>query len=306
MKIRRIINQNSIKIILIVIIAIILIAIIHTLNYFAKQDNLKAKNVITNEGENIKTDTSVQPIISQGFSNITTNDIVNYKEKVEEFIKLCNEGNSEQAYSLISNDCKEIFYKDYTVFYNNYYKKNFGSKKSYSIQNWVDNIFKVDIKEDILSTGGAASNNIQDFISVIKENDEYKLNINNYIGRKEINAETKQGDLTFKVIKKDSHMKYEKYYLEIKNNGSKDILLDNLANSTTLYLLDENDVKYTVTNDELTKEQLYIRKGVTMNISIKFTNAYIQGRQLRSIVFSKATVINDDGTSEEMEYKVNL
>lgn len=306
MRIRRIINQNSTKIIIGIIVIVFVIAITQLLNYIAKESSKNKKNM-ENLEQNTKTSTdqSLYPAISQD-KNDDMQETGNYKEFIEKFMKLCNEGNPEQAYSLISNDCKEVFYKDYTLFFNNYYKKNFSSKKSYSIQNWIDNIFKVDIKEDILSTGGTASNNIQDYISVIKENNEYKLNINSYIRREKINAETKQEDITFRVIKKDSYMKYEKYYLEIKNNGNKDILLDDLTNSTTLYLLDENDVKYPVTNDELTKEQLYIRSGVTMKMSIKFTNAYTQGRELKNIVFSKATVINDDGTSDEREYKVNL
>lgn len=306
MKIRRIINQNSSKIILGIIVIIFVIAITQLLNYIAKESNKNKRNMQNAENnKSASIDQSLYPAISQEKNN-DIQETGDYKEFIEKFINLCNEGKPEQAYLLISDNCKEVFYKDYALFFNNYYKKNFNSKKSYSIQNWIDNIFKVDIKEDILSTGGTTSNNIQDFISVIKENNEYKLNINNYVGRKEINTETKQEDLTFKVVKKDSHMKYEKYYLEIKNNGSNDILLDNLTDSSTLYLLDENDVKYPVTNDELTKEQLYIRSGVTMKMSIKFTNAYTQGRELKNIIFSKAAVINDDGTLNEREYEVNL
>ena len=306
MKIRRIINQNSSKIILGIIVIIFVIAITQLLNYIAKESNKNKQNMQNAENnKSASIDQSLYPAISQEKNN-DIQETGDYKEFIEKFINLCNEGKPEQAYLLISDNCKEVFYKDYALFFNNYYKKNFNSKKSYSIQNWIDNIFKVDIKEDILSTGGTTSNNIQDFISVIKENNEYKLNINNYVGRKEINTETKQEDLTFKVVKKDSHMKYEKYYLEIKNNGSNDILLDNLTDSSTLYLLDENDVKYPVTNDELTKEQLYIRSGVTMKMSIKFANAYTQGRELKNIIFSKAAVINDDGTLNEREYEVNL
>lgn len=306
MRIRRIINQNLNKIILIVITAIILIAIIHTLNYFAKQDNLKARNVITNEGENIKTDTSVQPIISQGFSNITTNDIASYKEKVEEFVKLCNEGKSDRAYDMLSKECKEIMYYDYDSFYKNYCKNNFASNKSYSIQSWSNNIFKVDIQDDLLSTGGKITNNIQDFVSVVLEENEYKLNINSYIGRQEINKQTIQDGITFKVLKKDMYMKYEKYYLEITNNGENDVLLDDLKNTSTLYLLDTNNIKYTMTSDELTKEQIYIRKGATMNMSIKFTNSYTVNRVLKNIVFSNASIKDENEPKDGVEYKVNL
>lgn len=305
MRIRRIINQNLKRIIFIILVIVIIFAIIQALNYIAKTKNSKDSNMDINKGEHIELDKSIQPIISQN-TNATLEEIIEYKDKVNEFIKLCNEKETEQAYKMLSKECKEIMYPDYYSFYNNYCKNNFSSNKSYSIQNWTNNIFKVDIQEDILSTGGKMSDNIQDFISVVLEDEEYKLHINSYIGSENINKETIQDNIVFKVVKKDIHMKYEKYYLEITNNGDKDVLLDNLNNTSTLYLVDANNIKYTMTSDELTKEQLYIRKGVTMKMTIKFTNAYTVSRTFKNIVFSNAVIIDEGKSGKNLEYKVNL
>lgn len=303
MNIRRIINQNRKQIILVILAIIFIIAIIQTLNYFAKESNQDNLNEIIEQNRHI--DSDLRPAISE---DSTTDLELTSKNKdvIEEFIKLCNEGKSEEAYNMLSKDCQSIMYSSYDNFYNNYYKKNFGSKKSYTIQNWINNTFKVDIKEDVLLTGGTAENNIQDFISVVTEDNQYKLNINNYIGSSEVNKETKQDNIVFKVTKKDTHMKYERYYLQITNNGDTDVLLDDLKNTNTLYLLDNNDIKYSVTNDTLTKEQIYIRKGVTMNVAIKFTNAYTYEREFKCIVFSNAKKQNNDGTYTNMEYSVNI
>ena len=66
------------------------------------------------------------------------------------------------------------------------------------------------------------------------------MNINSYIGRKIINNETKSGNVTFRVLKKDINMKYETYYIEVENNENTDILLDNLDTAGTIYLQDKN------------------------------------------------------------------
>ena len=138
------------------------------------------------------------------------------------------------------------------------------------------------------------------------EEQQYKLNINNYIGRTEINKETILDNIVFKVTKKDTFMKYESYYLEITNNGENEVLLDNLEDTSTIYLLDGNKVKYPVANGKLTKEQIYLRAGITMNIDIRFTNSYITDRELNCIVFSDVSTRTKDGKIEKAVYEVKI
>lgn len=306
MRIKRIINQNLKTIILVILGIIFVIAIIQTLNHFVKTLNKNDVNEIIEEGKNnTLLDSSLYPAISQK----STTDIkytATYKNVIDKFLKLCNEKKAEEAYEMLSKECKEVLYSDYDSFYNNYYKSNFASNKSYSIQNWNENIFKVDIKEDILSTGGKIENNIQDFITVVTEDEQYKLNINNYIRRTEINKETILDNIVFKVTKKDTFMREERYYLSITNNGKNEVLLDNLQNTSSIYLLDSNKVQYPITNDKLTTQQLNLRTGVTMNISIKFTNSYITDRKLDYIVFSDVSIKDKDGNTESGVYKIEI
>ena len=138
------------------------------------------------------------------------------------------------------------------------------------------------------------------------EEQQYKLNINNYIGRTEINKETILDNIVFKVTKKDTFMREERYYLSITNNGKNEVLLDNLQNTSSIYLLDSNKVQYPITNDKLTTQQLNLRTGVTMNISIKFTNSYITDRKLDYIVFSDVSIKDKDGDTESGVYKIEI
>ncbi len=303
-KIIRIINQNRKQILLIILCIIFILAIIQLFNYFAKNNMLDKGKTNNKIKDTNMEDESLYPAISP--DNGTSKNAKSNKETIENFLDNCNKGDAINAYSMLSTNCKSNLFKSYEEFYNNYYKKIFTSNRTYNIQNWIDNTFKVDIHEDILATGGTSSNNIQDFITVVNENNESKLNINNYIDTIEINRETEVNNIRFKIIKKDTYMKNEKYYMEITNNSQKDILLDDLSNLSNIYLLDEKNIKYSATNEGITKEQLYIKKGETVKISIKFTNAYTSERNIKYIVFSNTTYQKEDGSLEKGKIEVKL
>ena len=305
MNIIRIINQNKLQIIAVIKAIIIVIGIDQTLNHFAKISNQEQNNSIANGNTTIsEEDRTLSPAISG--SNTKAENAENYKKAIEDFINLCNNQKPEQAYEMLSNECKETMFSNYQLFYNNYYRKNFATVKTYTIQNWINSIFKVDLKEDILATGGKTTGNIQDFITVVSSNNQYKLNINSYIGRRPINTETDIGEIKFKVIKKDINMKYEKYYIEVENTGNTDIVLDNLNKTGTMYLQDSNEVKYSYINEEITKELLRVKSKSKAQITIKFSNSYISDRELEKIVFSKAQIENTDNTTKEIQFEIKL
>ena len=288
MNIVRIINQNKLQIIAVIIAIIIIIGIIQTLNHFAKIENETSKNT-----ENITQIDTKDKTLSSAISNnnTKTDNAENYKKVIEDFLKLCNNKEPERAYAMLSEECKETMYSSYQLFYNNYYMKKFLI------------ILLVII---ILATGGKTTGNIQDFISVVSSNNQYKLNINSYIGRRPINTETDIGEIKFKVIKKDINMKYEKYYIEVENTGNTDIVLDNLNKTGTMYLQDSNEVKYSYINEEITKELLRVKSKSKAQITIKFSNSYISDRELEKIVFSKAQIENTDNTTKEIQFEIKL
>ena len=57
-------------------------------------------------------------------------------------------------------------------FETNYYNKIFGkNKKNVSVENWINNIYKVTFLEDALSTGVyTTQNNVQDYITILLKN----------------------------------------------------------------------------------------------------------------------------------------
>ena len=210
---------------------------------------------------------------------------------IDNFVSLCNNKKIQDAYNLLSEECKEELYgKNIKTFYKYYYSKIFANgAKSVSIENWSNNIYKVDYNEDFLATGELSNeNSIQEYITVVKDTEgNYKLNINKYIGRTELNATDTSEDVTIKVVRKDSYMDYEYYTYQVTNNTDKPIELCDNASQQSTYLLDENNLQYTSYINELSKTELAVYQKQTRTIKIKYYNEYRMSRKIKSITFSR-------------------
>ena len=132
-------NQNRKTIWVVIIFIAFFVILLHTvfniLRTFKREEQQELLNsyyqsqtnsVINNSETNHITNETEIP------ENITTSssskDIINY------FIKLCNENKIEEAYNIISNDCKEVLFPTINDFRNNYYNKVFTKQKTAKIE----------------------------------------------------------------------------------------------------------------------------------------------------------------------------
>ena len=127
---------------------------------------------------------------------------------------------------------------------------------------------------------------IQDYYTIVKENDEYKLNINNYIGKEEVNKTKKQNGVEIYIAERKNYIDYEIYILKIKNNTQNDILLDSKKNTRTVYLTDMKNQNYVAFLNELSIDDLTIKSGTMQTVSIKFNKAYNPQKVVKSINFT--------------------
>lgn len=290
-------NNNKRKVLLILIVLVILIALPRVLQFFV------------NSNEEVPTDLGV---VNEAIQNNLNTSIVESEESVisgeklyaeqesfieliDNFVNLCNSGNVEAAYQLLSENCKKELYPTIESFQSNYYNQVFnGNKKTAMITNWIDNIFKVDYTNDILSSGVYNDeNNIQDYITVVDDNGETKLNINGYIGEANIDRTANYLNINVKVVSKQIYMDYEVYKFEIQNNSENNILLDNMQNIETMYVEDDSGNKYEAYTHELTNAMLTVSTGERRNINIKYYNKYNSNKIMQKVVFEKVILNND-------------
>ncbi|MBR3163162.1 MAG: hypothetical protein IKF17_03575 [Clostridia bacterium] len=284
-------NQNKKKIWRYIIIIAFAFALLQLANGIAKSNNQRRIEQAKMQ--------SINSLNSQQKSSVQTQNSATDEQKqttkqnskvvtIEQFIALCNKKELENAYNMLTDKCKEEMFASIEDFSNIYYASTFENKeKEADIEKWDNNTYMVKFTENALATGKIAKTKEEqkiDYITVVEENDEYRLNINSYIGYEELSKTKKDNDVIVDVIEKNSYMNFEIYTLKITNNSDSKIMLDTLANNS-FYIEDSKGVKYRPYINELTQEMVTIDKGHSRQIDIKFYSSYISTKRIRKLVF---------------------
>ena len=290
-------NKSKILMAIFVVVVVVLISIIvNILNSLRKNNTVENLELSTNIQQ---TDTSIGNFtdiyVEDNESVVTGESIgsshINTIGTIEQLVQLCNEQKVEEAYNLLSDECKEEVYPSLESFRNNYYNTIFnGKKKNISVENWANNIYKVTFEDDALSTGVyTAEGAIQDYITVVStDNNELKLNINNYIGRREINKTNNAvSGVEITALNTDTYMDYQTFTFRVKNNTNKTILLDDKFSTDNMYITDSNGNQYTAYIHELSEAQLTVTPGETKDVTIKYYSRYGTTKTITQIIFNK-------------------
>lgn len=284
-------NKNQIwKNILIVVSIFIVIQIV---NYMIKNkysNNEQKNTVVSNKDTNsIINENIIVNDKSLIETSSTKQEVIKSNAKIiEQFFNYCFQNEIENAYNLLSNDCKEERYKSLSEFKARYIRTNFSvkSEKVVNIENWTGNIYKISIVDDIMATGNINSKSIQDYVTVITEDGENKLNINSFIGKEEINKTIDKNEVKFTIKSKKIYMDYEEYEIRVDNNTENTILLDTKESTKTMYIVDENNIKYYSQSHEVLDGLLKVNSGFSTQLEIKYSRSYSTTRKVKELVFS--------------------
>lgn len=278
-------NQNRGKIIITIAIIAFIIILIQIVNGILENSEAKRK-----ESETIDYTKPVQSVITgEVVSEEKTTENTNI---IKEFVDYCNHKEYNKAFEILSKDCKEIvFGNDINLFKTNYYNQIFSTTRTYDLNLWlnINNIYTYQIKyyeDNLLATGGGdLSKNVEDYITITKEDSEYKLNVNGFIQKKEINKSSKQNDIEININSKIIYQNYETYDITIKNYTPNTILINDGQNSEDIYLLDNRNVKYTSFIHEIPVEHLTLKSAYEKKIQIRFNKMHNLNRNIEKIVF---------------------
>ena len=287
-------NQNRKKIWLMIGIIAFVFLIIQLLNNIAKEQNEKDRQ----QHENIEsTETTFNNVVSydkQSESIISDDKVsgekkVTYGKLIDEFFTYCINHNPEKAYELLSTDMKNNMYESEALFESLYYSSKFEGNKQYSFQSWTTGnnryTYQVKIFDDMLSTGKSNNNYIEDYVTIVEENESYKLNVNSYIGKEIINVTAQNENISLQVINKYIYKDYQIFDIVVKNNTENQILLDTRENTKETYLLDNNDNKFEALLYENSEKDLLLKANEIKKIKIKFNIVENENLKIKSINF---------------------
>lgn len=303
---KRFYDQNRKGIWIAVIIIALFIICLQLINSFVADENKNNTNSMNLNSSTVNTGNRNFTVTSGNTSalgeSVSKSKVEEDSQLITTFFDNCNNENLEDAFNMLTDECKEEMFSTVDDLREYYYNNIFnGERKSFEIENWANNTYKVDIVPDMLATGKSNNGEVmQDYITV----NEGKLNINNYIGRTTVEESKEQDGVTITVNYKDTYMDYEKYNITVQNEGDTEITLDSLENPDTMYIEDRNEVKYSSYNHEITKEQMKIAKGTTSTIEIRYYSTYVSTKDIRRIVFSDYN--NGKYENESEEFIINI
>ncbi len=297
----RMYNQNRNIIFLVIIAVIFIIILIQGINYLStrqlEENNREQEDIAMEPDEVYNKNVSAL----YGENAAPTNDAENYNNILDTFLTYCLNGDIANAYSLLSDVCKEELYPSQQVFEQQYYENIFDKNKIYDYQYWAGKTYQVTISDDILKTGGTGTK-IRDYYTIVREeNNNFKLNINGFIGKTEINSTEEDEGIKVTVKNLLQYNNYAIYEINIKNNTDKTILLDSQTNSNSIYAVNhtgDEAVNLRAYTEDINPEDLIVLSKGEKTLKIRFNTNYSSTINVNTIVFSNVVMNYDD-------YKVN-
>lgn len=288
---RRFYYENKEKIWKVVsIIAFVLVII-----YFANQNRQKTVSnndeKELNQQESLYVDKENNTYISDktliSGESVGKKETEKIKDTISKFLKYCKEENFKEAYQMVSKDCRYKKYPTIEDFTTKYVKTKFPKNHTYEIEPWIANTYRISISEDILATGNINNNSKHiEYITIIEENSENKLNIGNYVGQQTLKKEAIEKNVKIIAQNKEIYMDYEIYNFKIENNSDKIIKLDSLERTNTIFLEDSDGYKYSAYSNEILEDELVVLSKAEQEISIKFSNSISSNKRIKKIIFS--------------------
>ncbi len=308
-------SKNRLKVWAIIIMIILGLSLIQVLNKSARN---KEKEAQMEKRENIvkgsNSENEQEKDYQKESNTLTSNSEVSEKYQVkfgkiiDDFYTACIENDIEKAYGLLSDDCKNLMYPNQNLFESLYCKGKFSGSKEYSFQSWATGryiyIYQVKIFDNMLSTGKASEQGyIEDYVTLVPDEDSFKLNVNSFIGTKVIGEKSADGSLTIQANSKEIYKDYEIYKFKVKNNTQDKILLDTGEKTDTMYIVDDIKNRYKAFSYEKSKNELLIEPDETKIVEIKYDRAFNSQRNVEKIIFSNIVkydeyLANQDATGE--------
>lgn len=286
MNVKRFIDKNN-KLILYIILVIALVLIfIKLLNsYYEKSEQKKVNEIINNE----KNGTVQNNTENDNYVNNTENDSI--EKTMKSFVNYCNNKDIENAYKMLTDECKSAVFPTLDFFRTTYIDKIYDINRQYEMVKWSidDNkiTYLVKLYGNLLSTGGNDARYTEDYYTFVKaDNDIYKLNINNYIYGKDTNIEEKKNNIILKINHIDVYEEYEKIKITITNNTGKKICLTGNKYNKNIYLKSAKGTTYSSINSEFDREEIILKPNETKILNVEFNKVYSSTNKAQYLILS--------------------
>lgn len=224
---------------------------------------------------------------------------------VDKYFNYCNNGQYEEAYNLISDECKNALYPNLDSFkaYIDYVFN--GKKKLYSLQSYsvVDNtyIYQMRIYDDFMANGTSDGYYYYEEKIILKEiNGEMKLSIGEFISKDNPNISVEDEYMRIEIVDRQVDYETETYRVKVTNKTDDKYII--LADGTQ-----NNEVKLSFGTRKDSPEQavtsLIVNPGGFRFEDIVFPKFYDNGNTSQGLYFGAVRILKEYdyqvGTTQE-------
>ncbi len=262
----------------------------------------------------INTYTPDDPIIDDG-GEVPESYKPTINTTVENYFNFCNNKNYDEAYSMLTDRCKEYLYGNDISLFQQYVDNVYNGKKIYNLQNYSNvgetYIYDMVILDDIEATGTTGGYTpYKEKIALHKDKEGFKISNQGYIELVDYNTVTEDENIKVTVNSKDVSYKKEGYNVTLTNKTDKYIvILDNsISNEITLNL---GDQKRKVTN--YANATLVLNPGETREEVFIFDKFYDDQKDPTEISLENVRVLEnyiidmeDTSSSADRMYGYNI
>ena len=224
---------------------------------------------------------------------------------VDEYFRYCNNGEYENAYNLITDECKKEYYptlESFTAYVNHVFE---GKKKKYTLQSYsiIDNIYVYDIKitDDFMANGTSDGYYYYEEKLILKEeNGTIKLSIGEFISKENPNSSFEDDYMKVEVLEKVVDYETEKYKVKITNKSdNKYIIISDRTQSNEIQL----NLGSRKDDPENTIMSLTVPPSGFRVQEIEFQKFYDDNNKSQGLYFGAVRILNHydyaKGTTEE-------
>ena len=295
LKLRNFIKRNR-KIIIIVLVIWLLVMVVNQFlkNYSFEDFERTTYNehqAIMDTGEDVP-ESLQQPI----------------NETIDTYFNYCNNKQYEEAYQMVSDDCKRIYFPTLEDF-KEYIDIVFDENKIYYLQNFSNYngtyIYRMRIMEDLMATGLTNKDNLyfyEEKIALKEVDDKISLSLRQYITSENIEEIYEDDYVKITVKSKDVFYEQEIYNIEVKNKTSKTVVLADTQESNEIILQVGSEMRGT----DVDNLYVVIYPEETQEYSLPFTKFYDEENIPAGLIFNAVRILNQYSGFEELkDYELN-
>ena len=291
MNIKRTIDQNHKLIIFIIVGIVFILFLIKSLNTFYENEEKRKKAELIEKNNQ----TTQTPEITDDYYSTESNSI---EKTIISFINYCNKRELENAYKMLTEECKKAMFSNIEEFERIYINNVYNIQREYEMVKWYTNgnkhTYQVKLFGNILATGDPNNYKEEYYTFIEDDNGNYKLNINNYIYGEDRNIKESKNGIIVEIGHVDIYEEYEIAKIKITNVSAKKVSLTGDKYRKNIYLQNSLNTTYSSLNSEFDNKEIILEPRTSDTFEVKFNKMYNGKNDTKYLILSDVILDYED------------